>query len=104
MFKALLFNLLKILVLQWVVAAAAFVLTPGIASAEYLLGVGDVIEITVARVPDLQRRVPVQMDGTISFPMLGSINALGISQLELQTRIQATLASKVIRVRLPDGR
>jgi polysaccharide biosynthesis/export protein len=104
MFKALLFNLLRILVLQSVVAATAFVLTPGIAGAEYLLGVGDVIEITVARVPDLQRRVPVQMDGTISFPMLGSINALGITQLELQTRIQATLASKVIRVRLPDGR
>src|SRR5262249_60541281 len=47
------------------------------AAAEYRLDVGDVIEISIARIPILQRRVPIQLDGTVSFPLLGSMVVAG---------------------------
>ena len=71
-------------------------LLPGNASAAaragHRLDVGDVIEVSIAGVPDLQRRLPIQLDGTISFPMLGTITVAGLSPLEVQARIQAGLA------------
>ncbi|SEE85720.1 polysaccharide export outer membrane protein [Rhizobiales bacterium GAS191] len=74
------------------------------AKAEYHLDVGDVIEIAVARVPELQRRVSVQLDGSISSPLLGTIIVRGLSPMEAQAKIQATLSTSVIRQRTPDGR
>lgn len=74
------------------------------ASAQYRVGVGDVIEISVARVPELQRRVTVRSDGTISFPLLGVFRVAGLSQSEVEARIQVKLATRVFRQRLSDGR
>jgi polysaccharide export outer membrane protein len=74
------------------------------ASAGYLLDVGDVIEISVAGVPDLQRRVSIQLDGSISFPLLGTIAVAGLSPLQVQAKIQAALATKIIRRKTADGR
>jgi len=89
--------------IKWVVPAAGLLLLVLPAKAGYRLDVGDVIEISVAAVPELQRRVPVQLDGSISFPTLGTIAVAGLSPLEMQAKIQATLATKVIRRRMPDG-
>jgi polysaccharide export outer membrane protein len=74
------------------------------AEAQYRVDVGDVIEIFVARVPELQRRIPIRLDGSISFPLLGSLAVAGLDSSEMESRIQATLASKVFQQRLPDGR
>lgn len=73
-------------------------------AAEYRVGVGDVVEILVARVPELQRRVTVQPDGRISFPMLGSVPVAGLFPSEMEARIQAMMATKVFRQRSSDGR
>lgn len=67
------------------------------ARAEYRLHAGDIIEIAVARLPELKQRVPVQMDGTISYPMLGTISVANLSPAEMQTRVQAMLAAKVFK-------
>jgi polysaccharide export outer membrane protein len=72
--------------------------------AEYLLSPGDVIEITVAGMPDLKQRAPIQVDGTITLPMVGSIVAAGSTSTDVQARAEMALASKVIRQRTPDGR
>lgn len=72
--------------------------------AEYLLSPGDIIEITVAGVPDLKQRAPIQLDGTITLPMIGSIVAAGSTSTDVQTRAEMALATKVIRQRTPDGR
>ncbi len=98
------FALAKFLRVIGLATAVAFFLSAHPASAAYKLDVGDVLEISVARVPELQHRVPVQLDGTISFPALGTIMAAGLSPLEVQAKIQATLATRVFRVRMPDGR
>jgi polysaccharide biosynthesis/export protein len=74
------------------------------AKAEYKLKVGDVIEISVARLPELKQRVPVQLDGTISFPLLGTLPVASLSPAEVQGKVQAMLAAKVFRQRASDGR
>jgi polysaccharide biosynthesis/export protein len=74
------------------------------AAAEYRIDVGDVIEILVARVPELQRRVLVKSDGSISFPLLGTLRVAGLSPSEAEANIQAALATKIFRLRTPDGR
>ncbi len=73
-------------------------------AAEYKIDVGDVIEIMVARVPELQRRVPVRSNGTISFPLLGTLPVAGLLPSEVEANIQAGLATKIFRQRTPDGR
>ena len=85
-------------------AMACLVSSVGPATAEYRVHVGDVIEILVAKVPELQRRVTVNPDGRISFPVLGSVSVAGLLPSEMESRIQAMMATKVFRQRWPDGR
>lgn len=73
------------------------------ASAEYRLGAGDQLEILVLGIPELQRRAPVQPDGTISFPLLGTLAVENRSLPEIRARIKAALASKVYRQRTSGG-
>ena len=74
------------------------------AKAEYHLDVGDVLEISVAGVPDLRQRVAVQLDGSISYPLLGTFVVAGLPPSEVLAKIRATLPTRVFRQRSPDGR
>jgi polysaccharide export outer membrane protein len=84
--------------------AAALLCSITPAKAEYQLHVGDALEISVARLPELKQRVPVQLDGTISYPLLGTILVAGLSPAEVQAKVQTMLAAKVFRQRTSDGR
>ncbi|WP_291990593.1 polysaccharide biosynthesis/export family protein, partial [Luteitalea sp.] len=77
---------------------------PAVARADYRLQIGDVVEIWVAGVPELQRRVAIKVDGHISFPLLGNLAVAGLSPSQLQAAVQAALATKVFQHRMPDGR
>ena len=74
------------------------------AYAEYRLQAGDVIEVSVANAPELRQRAPVQIDGSITLPVVGTIQAEGGTLPEVRTRIKSALASKMFRLRTPDGR
>lgn len=74
------------------------------AMAEYRLDVGDVVEISVLGIPELRQRVPIQLDGSISYPLLGSLKVSGLSPSEVRAKIQAILPTKVFRQRASDGR
>jgi polysaccharide export outer membrane protein len=74
------------------------------ARSEYRLDVGDVLEISVAGIPELRQRVPVQLDGSISYPLLGTFGVAGLPPSDVRARIQAILPTKVFRQRTPDGR
>lgn len=52
---------------------------------EYLIGPDDILEITVYREEELDRKVRVSSDGYISFPLIGEVKAEGksVSMLEL---------------------
>ena len=51
----------------------------------YAIGVGDVLEISVWKNPDLSVTVPVRPDGRISVPLLGDVQAAGVTPLALKT-------------------
>src|ERR1700726_5003671 len=84
---------------------AAALLWPAIAAgSEYRVDVGDVIEISIARAPELQRRISIKLDGTISFPFLGTVPVAGLTQAQLQAKVQAGLAAKIFQQRTSSGR
>jgi polysaccharide export outer membrane protein len=74
------------------------------ATAEYRISVGDVLEITVAGVSDLRRRAPVQLDGTLSLPLVGNMRVAGLPLLQIEAKVRAALATKVFRQKTFDGR
>lgn len=71
--------------------------------AEYRIGAGDILEISTWKEPDLSRReVLVRVDGKISFPLIGDLQAAGLTPVELTEAIQKGLkeyvASPVVTV------
>ena len=86
--------LLFFLLLSWSISA----------KAEYRIQAGDILEIAVAGMPDWRQRVEVQLDGSISYPLLGTLVVAGLSPSEVRTKIQDILPTKVFRQRTPDGR
>jgi len=74
------------------------------AKAEYQVNVGDVLEVAVAGVPELRQRVPVQIDGNISLPLIGVVPVAGLPLSQIRAQIRGAIASKVFRQRTPDGR
>ena len=73
------------------------------ASEPYRVGVGDILHVSVARIPQLTRRVTIEGDGTISYPLIGTMPAAGKSMEEIRKKIRAGLAGKVFRQRTPQG-
>ena len=58
---------------------------------DFLLGPEDVCEITVWRNADLSRTVVVRPDGMISLPLIGDVQASGLTANQLAERIAARL-------------
>lgn len=54
---------------------------------EYVLGSGDVIRVTVYQNPDLTLETRVSEAGVISYPLLGSVKAGGLSVTQIENRI-----------------
>jgi polysaccharide export outer membrane protein len=63
---------------------------------EFQLGPGDVVEITVWRNDDLTRRVQVSSAGNISYPLIGSVQAGGLSVFELRDSIAEGLSEYLV--------
>src|SRR5258708_730016 len=55
---------------------------------EYRLALGDVVEISVIGAPDLRHRATVDPDGRVSLPLLGRMNAAGLTLSELKSSIR----------------
>ena len=77
-------------------------LPAGAAEHGYTLNPGDVIVISVWKEEGLDREVLVLPDGTITFPLAGTISASGLTADELQgelvERIKAYIADPVVTV------
>jgi polysaccharide export outer membrane protein len=71
---------------------------------EYLLRPGDVVQVFVWKEPDLTRDATVRLDGRITMPLLGDIEASGRTPQELgnelATRLQKLLENPVVTVSL----
>jgi len=60
-------------------------------SREFLLGPEDVLEVTVWRNQDLSRTVVVRPDGKISLPLIGDVQASGLTSAQVAAKIAARL-------------
>ena len=66
--------------------------TPSPPAQEYLVGPGDILQVTVYGNEDLSRSPTVQPNGTIGLPLLGDVAVLGLSASEIQRKLTALLA------------
>ncbi|HSE72892.1 MAG TPA: polysaccharide biosynthesis/export family protein [Dongiaceae bacterium] len=73
-------------------AAAAFGATAArAADDDYRINGGDLLHISVYGEQNLNQDVPVQPDGGIAFPLVGNMNARGMTLKELQGKIANNL-------------
>ena len=85
--------LAALLVLAW--ASVLQAEQPAGSETDYLIGVGDVLEVQVWQEPDLSRTVTVRLDGKISLPLAGDVQAAGITTSELDQFLEKKIASLV---------
>jgi polysaccharide biosynthesis/export protein len=62
----------------------------------YIIGINDVVAISVWKDADLSRTMPVRPDGKISLPVIGDVQAAGLTTLQLQSAIVAKLNNYVL--------
>ena len=60
-------------------------------SKEFLLGPEDVLEVTVWRNQDLSRTVVVRPDGKVSLPLIGDVQASGLTSAQVAAKIATRL-------------
>jgi len=66
-------------------------------TTDFFLGPEDVLEITVWRNQDLSRQTVVRPDGMVSMPLIGDVQASGLTANQLAARI-GTVREVVTRV------
>lgn len=64
---------------------------------EYRIGAHDLIEISVFQVAELSRTVRVNSRGQISLPMIGAVDAGGLTAHELETAIAKKLSESLLQ-------
>lgn len=88
------------------VAAAPSVVVPGAAaalpapvasSADYILGVGDKVRLTVYGEDDLSGEYEVGSTGVVALPLIGSIRAAGFSLHQFEQAVRAKLSEGYLR-------
>lgn len=60
-------------------------------NSSYIIGPGDLLAINVLHEPEVSQKVPVRMDGKITMPLIGEIQASGMKPDNLQATIAAKL-------------
>lgn len=71
---------------RWSLLAASLAISAQ-AKADYRVNVGDVLEVTVGGVPELRQHAPVQIDGSISLPLVGLLPVAGLPVPEIRAKI-----------------
>ena len=61
------------------------------ANSSYIIGPGDLLAINVLHEPEVSQKVPVRMDGKITMPLIGEVQASGMKPGNLQETIAAKL-------------
>ena len=67
----------------------------GPASSSYVIGPSDVLTVTVWKEPTLSGEILVRPDGMITLPLLGDVQASGLTPLQLADQIAAKLKKYV---------
>lgn len=75
------------------VAAAPSVAAPALSRLDYRMGVADLIRVQVHDEADLTLETRLDEKGTVTYPFLGEIRAVGLTVRELESRISVGLRS-----------
>src|SRR5258708_20296692 len=70
-------------------------------ATEYHLATGDVIEITAVGAPDIRSRANVDINGRALFPLIGPVNAAGLTISAIQSNVRELLPTNVVRPTSP---
>ncbi|MFO7930152.1 MAG: polysaccharide biosynthesis/export family protein [Desulfosalsimonas sp.] len=89
--KTIAFLLLALCLISTPQAEAQQQAKAGASSGQYVIGSGDVLDIMVYGESELSRGVFVRIDGNISLPLAGEVEAAGATPAELAERITAKL-------------
>ena len=87
-------NLLRCLVLVSAIAATAVTPAPAVAK-DYVIGVADVIAVSVLDNRELDAVATVNPGGKIALPLVGEVQASGLTAAELTQRLTDEYAKKV---------
>jgi len=66
-----------------------------VAEGEYKIGIDDRVQVSVWRNPELSVTVPVRPDGMISVPLIGDVQAGGLTATEVADLIKKKLSSYI---------
>jgi polysaccharide export outer membrane protein len=77
------------------VGADVAALSPG--STTYQIGVQDVLEIVVFKVPELTRSVQVADSGSINLPLIGEVPAAGLTSQEIERELTRRLGASYLK-------
>ncbi|MDO8445495.1 MAG: polysaccharide biosynthesis/export family protein [Deltaproteobacteria bacterium] len=69
---------------------------PALKVSEFILGVGDTIEISVYRHDDLKKSVKIDASGKVMFPLIGDIKAAGVGIYKFRDEMQTALAKYIV--------
>jgi polysaccharide export outer membrane protein len=83
---------------------ALVLLAPASARADYLLAIGDVLELSAVGVPELRQKMPIGQDGTISVPLAGQLQVSGLTLEQVRGKIREILPRKEFRRHTQEGR
>ena len=65
-------------------------------AGDYVIGPDDVLAVNVWKEDEISRQVPVRPDGKVSLPLIGDVQAAGLTPFELQQSIRARLAAYLV--------
>lgn len=63
----------------------------GTLGADYRVGPGDHIYLSVPQRPDLNRQLAVGEDGNVNLPLVGNVNVRGLNKTEIETKLLQSL-------------
>jgi len=66
-------------------------------TSDYVIGPEDIVQITVFEVPDLNETARVANDGTITMPLLGRVEASGLTADALRDRLEKELGKNLLQ-------
>src|SRR5580692_5142459 len=61
----------------------------------FVIGNDDVLAVSVWKEPDISRSIPVRSDGKISLPLVGEVQAAGLTPLSLEKEIASRLKNYI---------
>lgn len=81
----------------YIMAVSCLFAVPTSLNAEYVIGIDDVLEISVLEYENLHTVATVPADGLISFPYIGNVQAEGKTLDEIKTEISNRLSDSYIK-------